>query len=40
MKYKKFLKREAINWIFILMPFIYIFLVYDKLPRFVCLLFM
>ena len=34
MKYKKFLKREAINWLFILMPFIYIFLVYDKLPRF------
>lgn len=32
MKYKKFLKREAINWLFILMPFIYIFLVYDKLP--------
>lgn len=34
MKYKEFLKREAINWLFILMPFIYIFLVYDKLPRF------
>jgi uncharacterized membrane protein len=34
MKYKKFLFREAINWLFILMPFIYIFLVYDKLPRF------
>lgn len=34
MKYKKFLKREAFNWFFILMPFIYIFLVYDKLPRF------
>ena len=34
MKYKKFLKREAINWLLILMPFIYIFLVYEKLPRF------
>jgi uncharacterized membrane protein len=33
MKYKKFLKREAINWLLILMPFIYIFLVYEKLPR-------
>jgi immunity protein, SdpI family len=34
MKYKKFVTREIINWLFILMPFIYIFLVYDKLPRF------
>ena len=34
MKYEEFLKREAINWLFILMPFIYIMLVYDKLPRF------
>lgn len=34
MKYKKFLKREAINWLLILMPFIYIFLAYEKLPRF------
>ncbi len=34
MKYKKFLKREAINWLLILMPFIYIFLIYEKLPRF------
>ncbi len=34
MKYKKFLQREGINWLFILMPFIYIFLVYEKLPRF------
>jgi uncharacterized membrane protein len=37
MKYKKFLKREAINWLFILMPFIYIFLISDKLPRFAAL---
>jgi uncharacterized membrane protein len=34
MKSAEFIKREAINWIFILLPFIYIFLVYDKLPRF------
>lgn len=34
MKNKEFLKREAINWLFILMPFIYIFLVHEKLPRF------
>ncbi|MEN8201774.1 MAG: SdpI family protein [Bacteroidota bacterium] len=34
MKRKIFLKREAINWIFILMPFVYVLLVYDKLPRF------
>ncbi len=34
MKYKEFLKREAINWVIILMPFIYILLVYNKLPRF------
>jgi len=34
MRIKEILKREAINWLFILMPFIYIFLVYDKLPRF------
>ena len=34
MKYAEFIKREAINWIFILLPFIYIYLVYDKLPRF------
>jgi uncharacterized membrane protein len=34
MKNAEFIKREAINWIFILLPFIYIFLVYDKLPRF------
>lgn len=34
MKNAKFIKREAINWIFILLPFIYIYLVYDKLPKF------
>ena len=34
MKNTEFIKREAINWLFILLPFIYIFLVYDKLPRF------
>jgi uncharacterized membrane protein len=34
MKNAEFLKREAINWIFILLPFIYIFIVHDKLPRF------
>jgi uncharacterized membrane protein len=34
MKNAEFIKREAINWIFILLPFIYILLVYDKLPRF------
>jgi uncharacterized membrane protein len=34
MKNAEFIKREAINWIFILLPFIYIFLIYDKLPRF------
>ncbi len=34
MKYLKFIKREAINWLLILLPFIYILLVYDRLPRF------
>ncbi len=34
MKNAKFIKREAINWIFILLPFIYIFFMYDNLPRF------
>ena len=34
MKIKEFLKREAINWLFILMPLVYILLVYKKLPRF------
>ena len=34
MKIKEILKREAINWLFILMPFIYIILVYDRLPGF------
>jgi uncharacterized membrane protein len=34
MKNAEFIKREAINWIFILLPFIYILIVYDKLPPF------
>ena len=34
MKFKAFLKREAVNWLFILMPLIYILMVYDKLPSF------
>ena len=34
MKFKEFIKREVINWVLILMPFIYIILVYDKLPGF------
>ena len=34
MKYLKFIKREAINWLLILLPFIYVLLVYDRLPRF------
>ena len=29
-----FIKREAINWILILLPFIYLFVVYDRLPPF------
>jgi uncharacterized membrane protein len=34
MKKAEFIRREALNWIFILLPFIYILLVYNKLPRF------
>ena len=34
MKYLKFIKREAINWLLMLLPFIYILLVYDRLPGF------
>jgi len=34
MKSTAFIKREAINWIFILLPFIYLIIVYDKLPPF------
>ena len=34
MKIIKFIKREAINWLLISLPFIYILLVYDRLPRF------
>ncbi len=29
-----FIKREAVNWLLILLPFIYILIVYDKLPQF------
>ena len=32
MKIIKFIKREAINWLLISLPFIYILLVYDRLP--------
>ncbi len=34
MKNAEFIRREAINWILILAPFIYIYLVHDRLPRF------
>jgi uncharacterized membrane protein len=34
MKFKAFLKREAFNWLFIAMPFIYLHLAYDQLPDF------
>jgi uncharacterized membrane protein len=34
MKIIKFIKREAINWLLISLPFIYILLVYDRMPRF------
>ncbi|MDD4192172.1 MAG: SdpI family protein [Mangrovibacterium sp.] len=34
MKNTAFIKREAINWLFILLPFMYIFFVYDRLPPF------
>ncbi len=34
MKKAEFIKREAINWILILLPFIFLFFVNDKLPRF------
>ena len=34
MKSIKFIKRESINWLFVLLPFIYIFLVYDRMPQF------
>lgn len=34
MKNLKFIKREAIHWLFISLPFIYILLVYDRMPRF------
>ena len=34
MKIIKFIKREAINWLLISLPFIYILLVNDRLPRF------
>jgi hypothetical protein len=34
MKYKEFIKRESANWIFIIAPFTYLIIVYDKLPKF------
>jgi uncharacterized membrane protein len=34
MKNAEFIKRESINWLLISLPFIYISLVYDKLPKF------
>lgn len=34
MKIIKFIKREAIHWLLISLPFIYILLVYDRMPRF------
>lgn len=34
MKTINFIKREAINWLFILLPFIYIFFVHDRMPQF------
>ena len=34
MKIIKFIKREAINWLLISLPFIYILMVYDRLPGF------
>jgi uncharacterized membrane protein len=34
MKKGEFIKREAINWFFLLLPVMYIFFVYDRLPQF------
>jgi uncharacterized membrane protein len=34
MRIIKFIKREVINWLIILLPLIYILLVYDKMPHF------
>jgi uncharacterized membrane protein len=34
MKGTKFIRREALNWILILLPFAYLFAVYDRMPRF------
>ena len=34
MKTVSFIKREAINWILILLPIVYLLFVYEKLPRF------
>jgi len=34
MKSIAFIKREAVNWILILLPFIYLIVVYDRLPPF------
>ena len=34
MKRMAFIKREAMNWILLMLPFIYFLIVYDRLPRF------
>lgn len=34
MKIIRLIKREAVNWLFLLLPFIYILLVYDRMPQF------
>ena len=34
MKSKAFIKREAVNWMLILLPLVYLFVVYDRLPPF------
>lgn len=34
MKISEFIKKEALNWLFILLSFLYIIIVYDKMPRF------
>jgi uncharacterized membrane protein len=34
MKTKEFVKREILNWIFLLLPFIYLAIVREKMPRF------
>lgn len=34
MKILEFIKREALNWLLILLPFIYLIIVFDKMPPF------